>query len=56
MAKRKALSELVRADASDVPSRRNRINFFELGPAHRRPPGQLRIEPGRFLTCRNCRR
>ena len=30
MAKRKGALELVRGDASDVPSRRNRINFFEL--------------------------
>src|SRR3981189_3399151 len=30
MARRKSALELVRPDAGDAPSRRNRINFFEL--------------------------
>src|SRR6266700_5262210 len=30
MAKRKSALELVRPDAGSVPSRRNRVNFFEL--------------------------
>ena len=51
MAKRKGALELVRADASDVPSRRNRVNFFEL--AYQRIEDLLvscELKPGRFLT------
>jgi DNA-binding GntR family transcriptional regulator len=51
MAKRKGALELVRADASDVPNRRNRVNFFEL--AYQRIEDLLvscELKPGRFLT------
>jgi DNA-binding GntR family transcriptional regulator len=51
MAKRKGALELVRPDASGAPSRRNRINFFEL--AYQRIEDLLvncELKPGRFLT------
>jgi DNA-binding GntR family transcriptional regulator len=51
MAKRKSAFELVRPDASGAPSRRNRINFFEL--AYQRIEDLLvncELKPGQFLT------
>src|SRR6202049_2420700 len=51
MARRKGALELVRADASGAPGRRNRINFFEL--AYQRIEDLLvncELKPGRFLT------
>ena len=51
MAKRKGALELVRPDAGRVPSRRNRVNFFEL--AYQRIEDLLvncELKPGRFLT------
>src|SRR5580692_10940422 len=51
MAKRKSAFELVRPDASGAPSRRNRINFFEL--AYQRIEDLLvncELKPGSFLT------
>jgi DNA-binding GntR family transcriptional regulator len=51
MARRKSALELVRPDASGVPSRRNRINFFEL--AYQRIEDLLvncELKPGSFLT------
>ncbi len=51
MAKRKSALELVRPDAGGVPSRRNRVNFFEL--AYQRIEDLLvncELKPGRFLT------
>jgi Bacterial regulatory proteins, gntR family len=51
MATRRGALEMVRADASSVPNRRNRVNFFEL--AYRRIEDLLvncELKPGRFLT------
>ena len=51
MARRKSALELVRPDAGGAPSRRNRINFFEL--AYQRIEDLLvncELKPGRFLT------
>src|SRR5437667_11963493 len=51
MAKRKSALELVHPDAGVVPSRRNRVNFFEL--AYQRIEDQLvncELKPGSFLT------
>src|ERR1700694_5415192 len=51
MARRKSALELVRPDASGAPSRRNRINFFEL--AYQRIEDLMvncELKPGRFLT------
>src|SRR5258708_28100813 len=51
MARRKSALELVRPDAGGVPSRRTRINFFEL--AYQRIDDLLvncELKPGRFLT------
>ncbi len=51
MARRKGALELVRPDADGAPSRRNRINFFEL--AYQRIEDLLvncELKPGRFLT------
>jgi DNA-binding GntR family transcriptional regulator len=51
MARRKSALELVRPDASGAPSRRNRINFFEL--AYQRIEDLLvncELKPGSFLT------
>jgi DNA-binding GntR family transcriptional regulator len=51
MAKRTSAFELVRPDASGAPSRRNRVNFFEL--AYQRIEDLLvncELKPGQFLT------
>jgi DNA-binding GntR family transcriptional regulator len=51
MARRKGALELVRPDTSDIPRRRNRVNFFEL--AYQRIEDLLvscELKPGRFLT------
>src|SRR6266702_3063453 len=48
---RKVSIEIVRPDAGGVPSRRNRVNFFEL--AYQRIEDLLvncELKPGRFLT------
>src|SRR5437762_4278352 len=51
MARRKGALELVRPDAEGVPSRRNRVNFFEL--AYQRIEDLLvncALKPGQSLT------
>src|SRR6202049_2623327 len=51
MSRRKSALELARPDASGAPSRRNRVNFFEL--AYQRIEDLLvncELKPGRFLT------
>ena len=51
MARRKSALELVRPDAGGAPSRRNRVNFFEL--AYQRIEDLLvncELKPGSFLT------
>jgi DNA-binding GntR family transcriptional regulator len=51
MARRKSALELVRPDQGGAPSRRNRVNFFEL--AYQRIEDLLvncELKPGRFLT------